>query len=407
MTTTTTTTTTTSDILAIKLLRDGRSPTRYMALVLFGTQEGADSFFVGHAGRRFSALETEACQLFYVAGVEFASRATAHERRTVDGAVFVAPPAGTVELPTCPVCLERMDAQTTGLLTILCNHTFHTACLAQWTADACPVCRYAQQPRARDCRCAACACARAGALWICLVCGHLGCGRGAGAHALAHYRATQHAYSMNLETRRVWDYAGDNYVHRIVRSSTDGKLVAVDGGSDGSGSKAAKVAALEAAYARLCQTHLAAFERETAALKRAHAHELHTLAARTAALTAERDAAAAAAAAHAARLEEQARGAAQQLAQVRAELAEARALNASLCANQRALRAQNAELAGQLHDLMVHLDGVRQVERNPELRDGGLVARPAPQQQQQSHHRGGGHSGGGHTGSGRRGTRRK
>ena len=386
-TTSTGATTPPSDILAMKLLRDGRSPSRYMALVLFATQEAADSFFVGHAGRRFNALETEACQLFYVADVEFASRATAHERRTVDGAVFVAPPAGTVELPTCPVCLERMDAAATGLLTILCDHTFHMDCLAQWTADACPVCRYAQQPLGRECRCAACACVQASALWICLVCGHIGCGRGVGSHALAHFRETQHDYSMNLETRRVWDYAGDNYVHRIVRSSTDGKLVAVDGNSSSGsdGTKGAKVAALEAAYSRLCQTHLAAFERETAALKRAHAREVRTLEARH---SAERDAAQQAAQ-HAAQqvalLQEQARGAARQLAQVRAELAEARALNASLCENQRQLRAHNAELESQLHDLMVHLDGVRQVERNPELRDGGLVARASPQQ-----HRGGG-----------------
>jgi BRCA1-associated protein len=36
------------------------------------------------------------------------------------------------ELPTCPVCLERMDANITGLLTILCQHTFHCYCLSKW-----------------------------------------------------------------------------------------------------------------------------------------------------------------------------------------------------------------------------------------------------------------------------------
>lgn len=28
-----------------------------------------------------------------------------------------------------------------------------------------------------------------------------------------------------METQRVWDYAGDNYVHRLIQSKTDGKLV--------------------------------------------------------------------------------------------------------------------------------------------------------------------------------------
>lgn len=56
----------------------------------------------------------------------------------------IAPPTPSlVELPTCPVCLERMD-ETTGLLTILCQHVFHCACLQRWRGSGCPVCRYTQ-----------------------------------------------------------------------------------------------------------------------------------------------------------------------------------------------------------------------------------------------------------------------
>ena len=28
---------------------------------------------------------------------------------------------------------------------------------------------------------------------------------------------------MELETQRVWDYAGDNYVHRLIQNKVDGK----------------------------------------------------------------------------------------------------------------------------------------------------------------------------------------
>jgi len=31
--------------------------------------------------------------------------------------------------------------------------------------------------------------------------------------------------AMELETQRVWDYKGDNYVHRLIQTRTDGKLV--------------------------------------------------------------------------------------------------------------------------------------------------------------------------------------
>ena len=36
------------------------------------------------------------------------------------------------ELPTCPVCLERMDSAITGLITVPCSHTFHCTCLSKW-----------------------------------------------------------------------------------------------------------------------------------------------------------------------------------------------------------------------------------------------------------------------------------
>jgi BRCA1-associated protein len=34
--------------------------------------------------------------------------------------------------------------ETTGLLTILCQHVFHCDCLRKWRGTGCPVCRYEQ-----------------------------------------------------------------------------------------------------------------------------------------------------------------------------------------------------------------------------------------------------------------------
>ena len=58
----------------------------------------------------------------------------------------VEPPPGHTELPTCSVCLERMDESVDGVLTILCNHTFHAGCLVKWGDSTCPICRYVQTP---------------------------------------------------------------------------------------------------------------------------------------------------------------------------------------------------------------------------------------------------------------------
>ena len=52
------------------------------------------------------------------------------------------------------------------------------------------------------------------------------------ASLLRHFEDTSHTYSMQLGNNTVWDYAGDNYVHRLVQSKGDGKLVEVDEGGN-------------------------------------------------------------------------------------------------------------------------------------------------------------------------------
>lgn len=144
-----------------------------------------------------------------------------------------APPTpALIELPTCPVCLERMD-ESTGLLTILCQHVFHCSCLQKWKGSGCPVCRYTQDDLGKknystdeDVGLNECTiCRSASNLWICLICGNIGCGRYDAAHAFFHYQQSSHCFAMDLNTQRVWDYASDGYVHRIAQNKTDGKLV--------------------------------------------------------------------------------------------------------------------------------------------------------------------------------------
>lgn len=58
-----------------------------------------------------------------------------------------------------------------------------------------------------------------------LICGNVGCGRYDEGHAQIHYKLTSHAFAMDLTDQHIWDYAGDNYVHRLLQDKSNGKLV--------------------------------------------------------------------------------------------------------------------------------------------------------------------------------------
>lgn len=116
---------------------------------------------------------------------------------------------------SCVVCLERLDSNITGLITIPCHHTFHCSCLSKWASGKCPVCRYTQNlakvksNRIHDDEFARTTCDQCGSsekLWMCLICGHAGGGRYACRHAVSHFEQSGHLYAMELETQRVWDY---------------------------------------------------------------------------------------------------------------------------------------------------------------------------------------------------------
>ncbi|XP_046805821.1 BRCA1-associated protein [Lucilia cuprina] len=206
-----------SEIQHIRIVRDG-CPNQFMVLLEFRSNAAALEFYQTYNGAAYNSLEPDSlCHAVWVSEIE----------RGEDGV----PPMGHTELPTCPVCLERMDESVDGVLTILCNHAFHANCLIKWGDSTCPVCRHVQTPELME-NSVCMECEGTDSLWICLICGHVGCGRYQGAHAAAHYRATNHTFAMQLGTSSVWDYAGDNFVHRLFQNKTDGKLVATQAPND-------------------------------------------------------------------------------------------------------------------------------------------------------------------------------
>ncbi|KAL4984933.1 hypothetical protein BDW68DRAFT_7836 [Aspergillus falconensis] len=250
------------DVSHFRMIRTARA-NRYMVLMKFRSGKKAREWQKEWNGKVFNSMEPETCHVVFVKSVEIQGvdpdaqgsmspkqqaalpttsaprpgvSSTSPQPSTLAAAPLstkpLAPPTPSlIELPTCPVCLERMD-ETTGLLTIICQHVFHCTCLQKWKGSGCPVCRYTQDdfrktsqglPFDENVECSVCH--SDVNLWVCLICGNVGCGRYDSAHAFAHYSQTSHPFAMDLSTQRVWDYVGDAYVHRIIQSKTDGKLV--------------------------------------------------------------------------------------------------------------------------------------------------------------------------------------
>ena len=276
-------------IKAVKLLRSEADAGKYVILVVFENESSAARFHSRNSnGKGISSYEMpEVCTVFYVSDVAVPEKATCFGPSVTLRDIFV--PSKTSDKRDClPLTQQQPQSEascsfcsddiTIGdgypVLITQCGHCFHAECIAKWANDWCPLCRCPLQPLpdtdddpTEVVSCCVCGCSDAENLWECLICAHVGCGKPAGTHANEHYAQTGHAFSFNIESKRVWDYTRAVYVSRIVLNKTDGKPVEVE-------SKDEKIGNLEAYYLQLMDVQKSSFDSEVRDLIQCHKQDM-------------------------------------------------------------------------------------------------------------------------------------
>lgn len=208
----------------------------YIVVVQLRTNHDASNFAQVFQGKLFlRGLVQETCAIREVSQIDFDAADQSSKHDFPNSAMFPSEPLAEAQRPPCAVCLDRLDERTAALVTTFCNHTMHAACLAKWDLNRCPVCRHTHElmPEASTCM----NCNHREDLWMCVICGYVGCGVYKNKHAHQHFAETQHPFAMNLEDTvfwsgeklragSVWDYISDRFVNRLL-TSDDGKIVEV------------------------------------------------------------------------------------------------------------------------------------------------------------------------------------
>ena len=182
--------------------------TKFRSLILkFYEQDMADNFYYHYKVKAIKENKSEFLYFAFLRNIIYTtSKSEKDPNNKINDNEFL-----LSRIPTCPLCLEKIETSNCGIETVLGIYPCE-----RWTnyKISCKVCSKLSPSLISQLTCEQCK--NNSSLWCCLICGNIGCGRYQNGHAVAHFKETNHRYSLELESQRIWDYSFDKWVHRLI-----------------------------------------------------------------------------------------------------------------------------------------------------------------------------------------------
>ena len=191
--------------------------TNFRSLIIhFFEQDMADNFYYNYKVRSIKENKSEFLYFVFLRKITYTlegenSKINSLEINTNKEEVEKEDEYSLFQIPTCPLCLEKIETSNSGIETVLDNFPCE-----RWInyKNSCKVCNKLPSSVIKLLTCEKCNIKSS--LWCCLICGNIGCNRYQNGHAVIHFKETNHNYSLELESQRIWDYSLDKWVHRLI-----------------------------------------------------------------------------------------------------------------------------------------------------------------------------------------------
>lgn len=171
-------------------------------IIEFKEQTGADTFYINSLGKQFSIDHP------YLKCITLFLTSISPPIKILSISTLECEYTREFQLPICPICFQIFDPLISTYFSPATTEEVSRSAYDEWGKPKCPICIAIRTTKSCF------ACSEKQRLWVCMECGHIGCGRDQNQHAVLHFESTGHRFALRFDDCWLWDYIADRSVDR-------------------------------------------------------------------------------------------------------------------------------------------------------------------------------------------------